>query len=68
MALEGLHHLDAADFGQDDIEEDDVVFLIAEGAQRLFAVGGEVEREVQRLQQLSEKPAGSGIIFDDQGT
>src|ERR1019366_8625279 len=55
MALEGLHHLDAADFGQDDIEEDDVVLLLAEAAQSFFAVGGEIEREVQRLQQLSEK-------------
>lgn len=68
VAVERLHHFDAADFRQDDIEKDDVVLLVAEEAQSLLAIGGEIEGEVERFQQLSEKPAGSGIIFDDQGT
>jgi hypothetical protein len=68
VAVERFHHLDAADFRQDDIEKDDVVLLVAEEAQSLLAIGGEIEGEVERIQQLSEKLAGSGIIFDDQGT
>lgn len=63
-----FHHFDAADFGQNDVEKDDVVLVIVQTAQRFFAVGSEVEGEIERLQQLPEKFAGGSIILDDQGT
>src|SRR5208282_5492449 len=62
---EAAGEFDAADFGHDDVGDDDVEGTAGEGIERIFAVVDGVDGEAGFLEGLGEVLVDQGVIFGE---
>src|SRR5208282_4050233 len=65
---EAAGEFDAADFGHDDVGDDDLEALAGKGGERFFAVVDGVDGEAGFFEGLGEVLVDEGVVFDQQET